>query len=135
MCFVKFSLVPVMSPERRPFQLYTLPNPRSRSPLSSGLVNWALAGAAGATIRAWDGYAVTPLLSLPGLASEAGVAGVMCKYEGNRFGIGSFKALGGAYAVSKALAARCAAPSEVTFVTASDGNHGLSVAWGARRFG
>ena len=48
-------------------------------------------------------------------------------------GLGSFKALGGAYAVLRLIEARGRA--DVTFVTASAGNHGLSVAAGARVFG
>ena len=48
----------------------------------------------------WQGYAVTPLHSLPALAQALGVAAVHYKDEGGRFGLGSFKALGGAYAVA-----------------------------------
>lgn len=86
-----------------------------------------------ADIPAWPGYAATPLLSLVGLAAELGVAAVLAKNEAGRFGLGSFKALGGAFAVAEALAGRNAATA--TVVTASDGNHGLSVAWGAKRLG
>lgn len=89
-----------------------------------------------AEIPGWPGYAVTPLLGLPGLAAALGLAGVTTKYEASRFGLGSFKALGGAFGVSALLAGL--APKErikATVVTASDGNHGLSVAWGAKREG
>ncbi|MCA0963656.1 pyridoxal-phosphate dependent enzyme [Salipiger bermudensis] len=55
------------------------------------------------------------------------------KDERTRMGLGSFKALGGAYAVLRLIEARGRA--DVTFVTASAGNHGLSVAAGARVFG
>lgn len=51
----------------------------------------------------WQGYAVTPLHSLPALAQAMGVASVHYKDEGSRFGLGSFKALGGAYAVARLL--------------------------------
>ena len=86
-----------------------------------------------ATITAWPGYAPTPLHDLP--AHEAGVAVVRLKDEGPRFGLGSFKALGGAYAVSKLMDGVTAGPKgEITVTCATDGNHGRSVAWGAQRF-
>ncbi|HET7275758.1 MAG TPA: hypothetical protein VFI91_11390, partial [Longimicrobiaceae bacterium] len=44
-------------------------------------------------------HAPTPLYNLPSLADELGVGAVYCKDEGERFGMGSFKALGGSYAV------------------------------------
>src|SRR5690606_21808756 len=56
-----------------------------------------LCEAAQADIARWDGYAPTPLLRLPGLASELGIGELYCKDESGRFGLGSFKALGGAY--------------------------------------
>ena len=107
-----------------------------------------------ATITAWPGYAPTPLVSLPAMAREAGVAEIRYKDEGARFGLGSFKALGGAYAVARLLVqkvseqtgspvstadilsgAHAAAVRELTVCCATDGNHGRSVAWGARTFG
>ena len=112
------------------------------------------ATAAREEIGAWPGYAETPLCSLDRLAAALGLAGIHYKDEGNRFGLGSFKALGGAYAVLRLLvreiskqhgqvveAANVRAGSlrelarNVTVVTATDGNHGRSVAWGAQQFG
>ncbi len=85
------------------------------------------------TITAWPGYAPTPLHDLP--AHEAGVAVLLLKDEGPRFGLGSFKALGGAYAVGKLMdAVRPGRGGEITVTCATDGNHGRSVAWGAQRF-
>lgn len=105
-------------------------------------------------IATWPGYAPTPLRSLDALAKALGLAEVWYKDEAPRFGLGSFKALGGSYAVRQLLlreiAARAGAPvdeaafaqgkyaaqaAEITAVTATDGNHGRSVAWGAKRFG
>ena len=105
-------------------------------------------------ISKWPGYAPTPLVDLGGLADSLGVAAIHYKDEGPRFGLGSFKALGGAYAVLRALqravAARTGATptsgelvagahrditGPMTVTTATDGNHGRSVAWGARMFG
>ena len=110
--------------------------------------------AARAEISAWPGYRPTPLVALPGLAAELGIARLAVKDEGGRFGLGSFKALGGAYAVLRQLRARIAAetgktPSTeallagrfagiaagLTVCCATDGNHGRSVAWGAQTFG
>jgi diaminopropionate ammonia-lyase len=106
-------------------------------------------------ITSWPGYQSTPLVSLSGLASELGIAELHYKDEAGRFGLGSFKALGGAYAVcrvlQRALAERgiteaaTAADlvagahreiiSHLVVTSATDGNHGRSVAWGARLFG
>ncbi len=44
-------------------------------------------------------HSPTPLHALPGLAGELGVASLHVKDEGFRLGLGSFKALGGAYAL------------------------------------
>lgn len=107
-----------------------------------------------AEITAWEGYSATPLVSLAALASAIGVGEILYKDEGPRFGLGSFKALGGSYAAMCVLqrviterldqevsladvrsgkyAAECAA---ITLVSATDGNHGRSLAWGCKRFG
>lgn len=107
-----------------------------------------------ATISAWQGYAPTPLVALPDLARDSGVASIHYKQESGRFGLGSFKALGGAYAVLRLLtrlvsdheggavpAAEIKAGQHNDFIAgitvccATDGNHGRSVAWGGRMFG
>ena len=105
-------------------------------------------------ISSWPGYAPTPLRALPGLAARLGLATLHYKDERGRFGLGSFKALGGAYAVANVLrravraarggaevtsrellAGACADVVRATTVTcATDGNHGRSVAWGAQLF-
>ena len=105
-------------------------------------------------IATWEGYAPTPLVPLEDLAKAARVASIHWKDEGPRFGLGSFKALGGAYAVMKLLQAELArrgvanaansaelaagthkaATEAITITCATDGNHGRSVAWGAKRF-
>lgn len=108
-----------------------------------------------AEIRSWPGYGPTPLVALPGLAAALQLGSIHYKDEGQRFGLKSFKALGGAYAVLRVLqrhlslrhglagvkAAALAAGKhraqcqEVTVACATDGNHGRSVAWGAQMFG
>ena len=93
-----------------------------------------------ALLAACPAHAPTPLVDLPELAARVGVASVWVKDERGRMGLGSFKALGAAYAIARAAAAANPdAPADAlagrTFVTASAGNHGLSVAAGARIFG
>jgi len=89
-------------------------------------------------ISGWAGYAPTPLVRLDPIAAHCGVAGVYYKDESHRFDLRSFKALGGAYAVAKLVAAqakRGVPASQITVTTATDGNHGRSVAWGAQQAG
>ena len=89
-------------------------------------------------IGSWAGYAPTPLHDLPEVAAHLGVARVVFKDESPRFGLGSFKALGGAYAVARLARATeesGGSITDVTVTTATDGNHGRSVAWGAARAG
>ena len=88
-----------------------------------------------AEIGNWPGYEPTPLHSLPGLAQRLGMASILYKDEGSRFGLGSFKALGGAYAVGEIGKSVQRAGETVTVATATDGNHGLSVVWGAKNHG
>ena len=118
-----------------PFSLFV--NPRTGTP---GLVVLPASGfrRAVAEITSWPGYAPTPLRDLPNLAAEIGVAAVRVKDESGRFGLGSFKALGGAYAVAQLVAAeraRRGADQAITVTCATDGNHGRAVAWGAQRVG
>lgn len=98
--------------------------------------------------------AATPLCGLPGLARKLGIGSLHAKDEGQRLGLGSFKALGGAYAlmilVREAAERRLQRPlalselmsdevrsvaAEMTFACATDGNHGRSVAQGAGLMG
>lgn len=129
---------------RRPY------GPRERELLSA-----AHAGQVAALLRDCPAHAVTPLRSVPSLAERMGVGAVLVKDESDRMGLGSFKALGGAYAVAGVLLAaaeralgRTVGPAELvtspqvravtagmTLTCSSAGNHGLSVAAGARVFG
>lgn len=105
-------------------------------------------------ISTWPGYCVSPLHELAGLAARCNVGQVYYKDESSRFGLKSFKALGGSYAVAQQLMnmitdATGEQPTmddlfqrkyaevvnELTVATATDGNHGRSVAWGAQLFG
>ncbi len=106
-------------------------------------------------IKTWDAYCPTPLHHLNGLAESLGVKQIYYKDESKRFGLKSFKALGGAYAVACVLRLHLnkILPNddiqnkdilagkyseilkEFTVATATDGNHGRSVAWGAQQCG
>ena len=78
------------------------------------------------------GYTPTPLVSLPALAQKYGVAEIFVKDESKRFGMNAFKSLGAVYAIHRLLQIN---PELGTFCTATDGNHGKAVAWGATLFG
>ncbi|MDH6233866.1 diaminopropionate ammonia-lyase [Mesorhizobium soli] len=101
-----------------------------------------------------DNHAATPLVALPRLAAEIGVATIHVKDEGHRLGLGSFKALGGAYAVIRLVLEQAekelgrsvdvaelhspevlAVARTMTVACATDGNHGRSVAQGAQLVG
>ncbi|EJJ28752.1 diaminopropionate ammonia-lyase [Rhizobium sp. CF142] len=115
-----------------------------------------IAAAAGVEdhLRHRDDNAETPLVSLPALAAASGVAAIHVKDEGKRLGLGSFKALGGAYAVIRLVLEAAEArlgrkigmaelhspdvrkvAEAMTFACATDGNHGRSVAQGASLVG
>lgn len=98
-------------------------------------------------------YSVTPLANLSGLAGALGLGGVYVKDESYRFGLNAFKVLGGSFAIGSYIAGRLGVDisqlpyekmtgkevreklGDITFVTATDGNHGRGVAWTANRLG
>ena len=107
-----------------------------------------------ATLRECPAHEVTVLRDGGGLAPTLGIEKLWLKDESGRMGLGSFKALGGAFAVAQMVrdAAETALGAMIdvadlrsepvqamacgmTFITASAGNHGLSVAAGTRVFG
>ena len=120
-----------------------------RRPWPDGVLTRAGHERAWRAIAGWPGYEPTPLISLPGMAKELGVGEILMKHEAPRFGLGSFKALGGAYAVYRLkseligepditpadLLERAGEGARPTVCCATDGNHGRAVAWGARQFG
>ncbi len=83
------------------------------------------------SISSWKGYSPTPLLELDKLSKELRLNKIFYKDESKRFDLKSFKALGGAYAVEKVSKGN----KDIVVATATAGNHGRSVAWGARRLG
>lgn len=96
-------------------------------------------------------YTKTPLTNLDNLAKNLGLGGLYIKDESYRFGLNAFKVLGGSYAMGKYLASKLGKDiselsyekltsddvrkelGEITFVTATDGNHGRGVAWTANQ--
>jgi len=98
-------------------------------------------------------YTPTPLVTLSDTAKALGLGAVYVKDESFRFGLNAFKVLGGSYAIGRILAQRAGLEESaishrlltspiireqlgtLTFVTATDGNHGRGVAWAAREFG
>lgn len=101
--------------------------------------------------KSFPEYSVTPLVNLENLSERLGLGGVYLKDESYRFGLNAFKVLGGSYSMGKYLAKRLNMDiselpyekltsdevreklGDITFVTATDGNHGRGVAWTANR--
>ena len=83
------------------------------------------------SIKEWNGYSPTPLINLNKLSQELNLNKIFYKDESKRFDLKSFKALGGAYAVQKISKGN----KNIIVSTATAGNHGRSVAWGAKRLG
>ena len=83
------------------------------------------------TISNWKNYKKTPLLKLDKLNRNLKLNNIFYKDESKRFHLKSFKALGGAYAVEKISKKK----KNIIISSATAGNHGRSVAWGAQRLG
>ena len=82
-------------------------------------------------ISKWENYIPTPLVELNKLSEKLNLNKIFYKDESKRFNLKSFKALGGAYAVERISSGN----NEIVVATATAGNHGRSVAWGAKRLG
>lgn len=101
--------------------------------------------------KSFPEYAPTRLVSLKNLARQLNVKGIYVKDESYRFNLNAFKVLGGSYSIGKHIA-KCLGEDienlsyskitsrevkeklgDITFVTATDGNHGRGVAWTANR--
>ncbi len=82
-------------------------------------------------ISGWKDYNTTPLIELKKLSDNLKLKNIFYKDESKRFHLKSFKALGGAYAVERVNEGK----KNITVSTATAGNHGRSVAWGAQRLG
>lgn len=103
--------------------------------------------------RSHQNYEMTPLRQLGNLATYLQVEDILVKDESYRFGLKAFKVLGGMYAIGKYLAKKLnhnienlsfahltstetkRTIGELTFITATAGNHGRGIAWAARELG
>ena len=83
------------------------------------------------SISKWKNYKATPLIKLDKLQKNLKVNNIFYKDESKRFHLKSFKALGGAYAVERISKGK----KSIIISSATAGNHGRSVAWGAERLG
>ncbi|KAK6021885.1 diaminopropionate ammonia-lyase family protein [Ostertagia ostertagi] len=134
-------------------------NPRATRPLEFGREQQFVINPNGIPelceeLKACPAHKPTPLYELPALAARLGVGEIRVKDESQRFGFGAFKALGGVIAVANVLSSAVgdachSTPTfesvmkgehrEITgkfvFTAASSGNHGRSVAAGAKLFG
>ena len=131
-------------------------NPRARRPAPDAPDTTFASPAAVQVVRRFHGtlpaYRPTPLVALHQLARTLGVGAIWVKDESKRFGLKAFKGLGASYAVCATLAEHFDLPpplnfidfnqpdirralSDITLMTASDGNHGVAVAWMAGQLG
>ncbi|MBS4212363.1 diaminopropionate ammonia-lyase [Neobacillus rhizophilus] len=103
--------------------------------------------------KSFPEYEVTPLHSLDKLSKQLGVSHIWVKDESYRFGLNAFKVLAGSYAIGKYLAEKLNVDiselsfeklrskevkeklGSITFITATDGNHGRGIAWAANQLG
>jgi len=103
--------------------------------------------------KTFPNYRMTPLRELTELSRFLGLNRIYVKDESYRFGLNAFKALGGTYSIGRYIADRLGMESneltyaqlkgvnikekfgDITFVTATDGNHGRGIAWAAKEMG
>lgn len=103
--------------------------------------------------KSFPAYCETSLVVMTNTATALGLADIYIKNEDERFGLHAFKVLGGSFAIGNILARKAgmnvfetdynqlisaemsADNKNMTFITATDGNHGRGVAWSATQFG
>ena len=130
-------------------------NPRARDIATSSAVGAVFPAGVFDQARSFHrqipGYRPSPLRNLSHLASMLSVGGIWVKDESVRLNLNSFKVLGGSFAIYKFIRSRLglngedlsydelvseatkAKVGDITFATATDGNHGRGVAWGASK--
>ncbi len=97
--------------------------------------------------KSFPQYEETPLVELAELAKELNVKRILVKDEAFRFNLNAFKVLGGSYAIANIIAERLGKNmdditfgelvseetreklGDLTFISATDGNHGRGIAW------
>lgn len=123
----------------------------SREKTSLDFINEEVVNNAQKFHSSFEQYEPTPLVELKNLANLLGVKNIFVKDESYRFGLNAFKVLGGSFAIGKYIAEKIGVDiselpasklvskevkeklGDVTFVTATDGNHGRGVAWAAQQ--
>ncbi len=130
-------------------------NPRARTIANSSAVASVFPAGVFEQARSFHrqipGYRPSPLRNLSSLASMLSVGGIWVKDESVRLNLNSFKVLGGSFAIYQFVRSKLgltdedlsydelvseatkAKVGEITFATATDGNHGRGVAWGASK--
>lgn len=99
----------------------------------------------------FEQYTETPLVELKELSKYLGIKDLFIKDESYRFGLNAFKVLGGSFTIGQYIANKLGKDidelpyktlisdevkkelGEITFITATDGNHGRGVAWTAEQ--
>ncbi len=123
----------------------------NREKASLDFINEEVVNTAQKFHESFPDYEPTPLVRLSNLAKQFGVKDIFVKDESYRFGLNAFKVLGGSFAIGKYIADKLGVDIEdlpfekmiseevreklgdITFVTATDGNHGRGVAWTANQ--
>lgn len=103
--------------------------------------------------RQIPGYKMTPLEAMPNLAQMLGVGGIYIKDEAQRLELNSFKVMGGSFAIYRFIQKRLGISDkdltyeyltskechdktgDITFCSATDGNHGRGLAWASQKLG
>ena len=96
-------------------------------------------------------YSHTPLIDLGDYSKQLNLKSIQIKDESRRFDLNAFKSLGASYAMAKIIVSKVNndqsdldfnsvmqqsdAIKDMTFATATDGNHGRAVAWCAENYG
>ncbi len=99
----------------------------------------------------FDQYSETPLVELKELSKYLGLKEIFIKDESYRFGLNAFKVLGGSFTIGQYIANKLGKDidnlpyktlisdevkkelGDITFITATDGNHGRGIAWTAEQ--
>ena len=144
-----------MSTHQKPIEW--IANPRAREVAHSSAVEAVFPSGVFEQARGFHrqipGYRPSPLRNLSSLAAMLSVGGIWVKDESARLNLNSFKVLGGSFAIYQFIKSKLgledqnltydelvsestkAKVGEITFATATDGNHGRGVAWGASKLG
>ena len=131
---------------------YLIHNPSGDRTKAQEMFNVSVAKRARVFHRQIPGYRMTRLCALPELASMLGVGGIYVKDEAQRLILNSFKVMGGSFALYNFLKKKLGRTEDIafdylkskechdivgdiTFASATDGNHGRGIAWASQQLG